>query len=133
MIGSQRVWTPGELLGRTMRLHAWIAAILLHRGAAAKDQAARAACEHRGPDVAKAGIDRDRLLGDAGLVERLRHAIGRPRLLRSRLEHQADLHRNDRQPQRVDTWGVAWQYHAQDRRLRLIANRHAALFHAVAS
>ena len=49
-------------------------------------------CQHGGADVAQAGIDGDGLLRHAGLDERLRHAIRRPRLLRARLEHQADLH-----------------------------------------
>ena len=57
----------------------------------------------------------------------LGHAVRRPRLLRARLEHQADLHRNDRQPQRVHAGRVRRQHHAEHRRLRLVADRHAAL------
>ena len=65
--------------------------------------------------------------------ERRRHAIRRPRLLRAGLEHQADLHRNDRQPQRVHAGRIRRQHHAQRRRLGLIADHHAAAFHAVAA
>ena len=74
------------------------------------------------------GIDRDRLARDAGLEERLGHAIRRPRLLRTGLEDQADLQRDDRQPQRVHARRIRRQHQADDRALRLIADRHAALF-----
>ena len=87
-----------------------------------------AAVEDRRADVAAAGIDRDGLARDAGLEERLGHAVRRPRLLRARLEHQADLHRDDRQPQRVHAGRVRRQHQAEHRGLRLVADRHAALF-----
>ena len=49
--------------------------------------------QHRGADVAQAGINGNGLFGDAGLHERLGHAVRCPRLLRAGLEDQADLHR----------------------------------------
>ena len=85
-----------------VRLHARVALVLLDGRGAAEDQAARAVLQHRGADVAEAGVDGDGLLRNAGLDERAGHAIGRPRLLRAGLEHEADLHRNDRQPERVN-------------------------------
>ena len=98
-------------------LHARVALVLLDGRRAAEDQAARAVLQHRGADVARR---RDRCamasLGDAGLEERLRHAIRRPRLLRAGLEHQADLQRDDRQPERVHAGRVRRQHHAQHRR-----------------
>ena len=60
--------------------------------------------------------------------ERRGHAVRRPRLLRARLEHQADLHRDDRQPQRVHAGRIRRQHQPEHRALRLVADRHAALF-----
>ena len=59
------------------------------------------------------GIDRDRLARNAGLEERLGHAVRRPRLLRARLEHQADLQRDDRQPQRVHAGRIRRQHQSE--------------------
>ena len=50
-----------------VRLHARVALVLLDGGGAAEDQAARAVLQHRGADVAEAGIDGDGLLRHAGL------------------------------------------------------------------
>ena len=60
-------------------------------------------------------------------AERRRHAIRRPRLLRTWLEHESDLHRDDRHPQRVHARRVRRQHETEHRALRLIADRHAAL------
>ena len=84
--------------------------------------------EHGRADVPGARIDGDGFTRDAGLKESLRHAVRRPRLLRSWLQHETDLHRDDRQPQRVDARRVRWQDEAQHRALRLVADRHAAFF-----
>ena len=45
-----------------VRLHARVALVLLDRGGAAEDQAARAVLQHGRADVAEAGIDGDGLL-----------------------------------------------------------------------
>ena len=54
--------------------------------------------------------------------------IWRPRLLRPGLEHEPDLHRDDRQPEGVDAWRIRRQHEPEHRTLRLKADRHAALF-----
>src|SRR5205085_11268955 len=82
-----------------VRLDARVALVLLDGGGAAEDEAARAVGEDGGADVAEAGVDGDGLAGDAGLDERLRHAVRGPGLLRAGLEDEANLHGDDRQPE----------------------------------
>src|SRR5262249_31938391 len=88
-------------------LDARIALVLLNGGGAAEDQATRAMSQHRGADVAQTGIDGHGVLGHPGLNEGLRHAIRSPRLLRARLENQADLERDNWQPKGVHARRVA--------------------------
>ena len=102
---------------RAVGLHARIALVALDRGRAAEDHAPRATGQHGRADVAAAGINRNRLGRNARLDHRGRHAIGRPRLLRAGLEHQAHLHRNHRQPQRVHARRIRRQHQPQRRRL----------------
>src|SRR5436309_174703 len=59
---------------RPMSLHARIALVTLDGGCAAKNQAARAVCQHGGTDVPQAGVNGDRLARDASGTERLGHA-----------------------------------------------------------
>jgi len=115
-----------------MCLDARVASVAVHRRRAAEDQAARTALEHGRSDVAFARIDRDGLAGNAGREERFGHAERRPRLLRSGLEHQADLHRDDGQPERVHAGRVGREDQPEHRAFGLVADRHAA-FLAVAS
>ena len=61
------------------------------------------------------------------------HAVRRPRLLRAGLEHQADLHRNDRQPERVHAGRVATAAPCRAPATGLVADRHAAGLDAVAA
>ena len=117
---------------RAVRLDARIAAVAIDGRLAAEDQAAGEAVEHGGTAVRFARIDRDRFARDAGLGKRRRHAVRRPRLLRSRLQHEPDLHRDDRHPERVDTGRIGRQHQPEHRALRLIADGHAA-FLAVAA
>ena len=117
----------------SVSLYAGIALVLFDRGAAAENQTAGTTCQYRGAHVAEAGIDGDGLFGYARLHERLGHPVGRPGLLRAGLQHQADLHRNDRQPQGMHARRIARQDHAEHGRLRLVANRHAALLNAEAA
>ena len=84
-----------------VHLHGRVAGVLRDRGRAAEDQAARAVVEHRGTHIAEARVEGDGLARHPRLEERLRHPPRRPRLLRPGFEHQADLQRNDRQPQTV--------------------------------
>ena len=100
---------------RAVRLHVRVAAIEIHGGLAAEDQAAGHATEHGGADVGAARIDADRLARNAGGEERLGHPVRRPGLLRAGLEDEADLHRNDRQPQRVHARRVGRQHEAEHR------------------
>ena len=111
----------------TVRLHRRITAIAIHRRRAAENQVAPAVFEDGGADIALAGIDRDGLARNAGGEEGFRHAIGRPWLLRSRFEHEANLQRNHRQPQSVHTGRIRRQDEADHGTLDLIADRHAAL------
>ena len=105
-----------------------VAAIAIDRRRAAEDERALAVIEHGRPDVAAAGINRDRFARDARLKERFGHAVRRPRLLRAGLEHEPDLHRDDRQPERMHAGRVRRQHEAEHGALRLEADRHAALF-----
>ena len=89
---------------RAVRLHARVSLVLLDGGGAAEDQAPLTVGQHGSADVAKSGIDGDSLFGNAGLAKGLGHAIGRPRFLRPRLEHESNLQWNDWQPERVHTW-----------------------------
>ena len=111
---------------RAVRLHPRVAAIPIDRRGPAEDQASRAAVEDGGADIAFTRIDRDRFARDAGLEERFGHAERRPRLLRTGLQHEADLHRNDRQPQRVHAGRVRRQHQAEHRALGLKTDRNAA-------
>ena len=112
----------------TVRLHFRAAAVAIDRRRAAEDERALAVIEHRSADVAAAGIDRDGLARNARLEERFRHPVRRPRLLRAGLEHEPDLHRDDRQPERMHARRVRRQHEAEHRALRLEADRHATLF-----
>ncbi len=118
---------------RTVRLDTRVAFVLLDGGGASENQAARTPGQHRRAHVAKAGVNGNRLFRHSRLDKSLRHATGGPRLLGAGLEDQADLHRNDRQPKGVHAGRIAGQHHAENRSLRLVADRHAALFHTVAT
>ena len=95
---------PQQDLGKpgAVGLHAGIAAILLHGRQPAEDHGPRRGGQHGGTRLGSPGIDRKNLARHTRGNERRDHAIGRPRFLRTRLEHQAELQRNRRQPQRVD-------------------------------
>src|SRR5204862_1282614 len=58
----------------TVRLHRGVATVAIDRCGAAEDQVAPAMLEHRGADVAEAGINRDGLARNAGGKEGLAHA-----------------------------------------------------------
>ncbi len=113
---------------RSVHLHAGVAAVLIDRCLPTEHHAASAFLENRGADVVLARVDRDRFTRHAGREERLGDAIRRPRFLGTRLQHQTKLQRNDRKPQRVHARRVRRQHQAEHRTLRLIADRHAALF-----
>ena len=66
--------------------------------------------------------------GNPRLEERLGHPVRRPGLLRPRLEHEPDLHRDNRQPERVHARRIRWQDETEDRTLGLETDRHAAFF-----
>ena len=86
---------------RPVDLHARIAFVALDCRCAAEDQAAACPSTTSAPMSPTAWIDRNRLARHTRFEERGRHTVGRPRLLRSGLQHQPDLHRNHRQPQCV--------------------------------
>ena len=87
---------------RPVRLHPRVAPIALDRRAAAKDQTARAAVENGGADVAFTRVYRYCFARNAGLKKGFCHPVGRPGLLRPGFQHEPDLQRNDRQPERVN-------------------------------
>ena len=107
--------------------------VALHRLRAAEDFHARHAGDDFRAHVRAAGIDADALTRHASLEERGGHAVGRPRLLRAWLEDEADLHRDDGQPKRVDAGRVRRQHETEHGRGRLITHHHAAAFVAVAA
>src|SRR5262249_4424249 len=82
-------------------LYSRVALVLFHRGGSAEDETARTVLQHGSADFAEAGVDGDGLWRNAGLNERIGHAIRRPRFLRAGFENQPDLHGDDRQPQSV--------------------------------
>src|SRR5205814_179287 len=86
---------------RTVDLDARIAFVTFDRFGAAENLGALTATDHFGAHLTRAGIDADRLARHAGSEERRRHPIRRPGLLRTRFEHQPDLQRNHRHPERV--------------------------------
>ena len=88
--------------------------------------------EHGRSYIAQSRIQRHGLAGYTGLKKSFGHPVRGPRLLRTRLEHQTDLQRYDRQPQTVNARGVRGQDHAQYRRRGLVAAHHPVFF-AVAS
>jgi hypothetical protein len=100
-----------EDLGETrpVRLHARIPAVSIHGGRAAENQVAAAAVEHGGADVAAARIHGDCLARHTRREEGFGHAIGRPGFLRTRLENETDLQRDDRQPQRMNAGRIRRQ------------------------
>src|SRR5688572_17400215 len=93
---------------RTMRLNARITTIALHCGAAAEDQAASAMLEHGRADVGLPRIHGDGRTRNPCLEERFRHAERGPRLLWAWLEHEPNLQRDDRQPERVHARRIRW-------------------------
>ena len=112
-------------------LHARIAVIALHRLGAAEYLHPRAAVDHFGAHFTAAGINADRFARHAGLEKRGCHAIRRPRLLRPGLEHEADLHRDNRHPERVNPGRVGRKHQTEHRRLRLVTHRDTARFQSV--
>src|SRR5437667_5095492 len=91
---------------RSVRLNFRIAPIAIHGCSTAEDEASVATVEDRRAHIAFPGVDGNRLAWNARLEERSGHAIRRPGFLRAWLQHQANLHRDDRQPQRVNAGGV---------------------------
>jgi len=81
------------------------------------------AVHHFGAHFSGAGINADGLAGNAGFGKRRRHPIGRPRLLRAGLEDQADLHGDDRQPERMHARRIARQHHAEHRAMTPVRQR----------
>jgi hypothetical protein len=116
---------------RPVGLHLGVAFISLDRGRAAEDHAAVAMGQHGRSDVAAPGIDRNGFGRDAGLEKGRRHAVGRPRLLRTRLEDEADLHGDDGQPKGMYAGRVGRENQSHHGRLRLVADHHAAFFDAI--
>ena len=116
-----------------VHLDARITMIPLHRFRAAKNLHATATVDDFRAHLAAAGINADGFARHARLEKRRRHAIGRPRLLRTGLEHEADLHRDDRHPERVHAGRVGRQHQSEHGRLRLVTYDDAARFHAVAA
>ena len=112
---------------RAVRLDASVPFVTIHRSRTAEDQAAGAGGQHRRAHVTPARIDRDSLARNTGLEEGLGHAVRRPRLLRSWLEHEAELEWNYRQPQRVHPGSVRGQHQTEHRSLSLITHGHPSL------
>ena len=106
-------------------LDAGVAGVLVDRGLAAEQHRSAAGLQHGRADIACARVDGEGPRRYARLDHGLRHAVGRPRLLRAGFEDQADLHRDDRHPERMDSGRVARQHHAQHVGLSLIAEQPA--------
>ena len=85
-----------------VHLHPRVAAMLIDRRLAAEHQAAAAGLEHRRADIVLSRVDGNRLARDAGGEQRFGDAVRRPWLLRTRLQHQPELQRDDRQPEGVN-------------------------------
>ena len=127
IVPQQDLREPG-----TVRLHRRVAAVPLNRRRAAEDEIPAAALQHRRADIASAGVHRNRLARNARLSEGFGHPIRRPRFLRPRLQHKADLQRDDRQPQCMHARRVRREHEADDGTLNLVADRHPALFSVAA-
>src|SRR5207249_5994493 len=84
---------PQQNLAETgaVDLHAGVAVIALHRLGAAENLHALATVDDFRAHLATAGINADGFARHPGLEKRRRHAIRRPRFLRTGLEHEADL------------------------------------------
>ena len=82
--------------------------------------------QHRRPRFRAARINAKHLRRNPRFDVCRHHPIRRPRLLRPRLQHQAKLQRNHRQPQRMHARRVRRQHRAEYRRLCLIAHHYAA-------
>ena len=70
--------------------------VLLHGGKTAKDHGPWGRGQNRGARVGATRIEREDLRGDAGLDKSGDHAVGRPRLLRTRFQYQPQLKRDGR-------------------------------------
>ncbi len=111
---------------RAVRLHPGIAAIPVHGGRPAEDQASAAAVDDSGAHVGRPRVNRNRLARNARLEEGRRHPVRRPGLLRSRFQDETYLQRDDRQPECMDARRVRRQHEAEDGALRLVADGHLA-------
>ena len=105
----------------TMHLNARTSRVAIDGGLSTEDHTALTGIHDRGAGLGTAGVYADHFARHPHLEHGLGHAVRRPRLLRSGLENESDLHRNNRKPQCVNTRRVAGQYHTEHRRLRLVA------------
>ncbi len=116
---------------RPVGLHLRVAAVTFDRRGAAEDHCPLTRLQHCRTCFRLARIERERRPRHTRLGERGEDAIGRPGLLRSRLQDQPQLKRNRRQPQRMHARRIRRQHGRQHRRLRLVADRDAASFFAI--
>ena len=110
-------------------LHGGVALILFDRALATKNHAAVTFGEDCRPHIRTfSRVDRNCFGWNSRLAKGREHPIRRPRFKRARFEDEADLQRDDRQPERVYSWRIRWQNEAERVGLCLVADDHPAPF-----
>ena len=122
-------------LGETgaMCLYSWIAFVLRNSLRTSEDHTARRFGHDCTTSIMSTGVQAKRLRWHTSFDEGRYHSVRRPRLLRTGFQCQTNLQRYCWQPECVYAGRVIGQHCTEDRRLRLVADNHAASFLPVTS
>ena len=112
-------------------LHVGITFVFVNRLLATEQHDSLTEFGHRRTHIVRTRVHRNTFTGNACLTEGFGHPIGCPWFRRTRLQHQANLHRQDRHPEGMYARRIRRQYQTEHRRIGLVAHHHAPFFFAV--